>query len=288
MNVKKETEMLSFCLTKCISEKIWRFDKNTGELIGFTSLGDISNQLESVVNSPNDSDLPPELLSNSMMTFMVKGLFSRLEFPYVYFPSRNVTGYLLFGPFWEAIGRLERNEFHVLGSTSDGASINRRLIRLHSERRYLIHKTLNPYVTDNTRCFFFFSDPPHLLKTVRNCWASPTRNLWKDGKEISWDHLKDIYSRSRSESGLILLPRLKYEHLNLTNFSKMRVDLAANVLSESVSKALTLYGGEAAQETAHFVDIFDKFFDCLNVGNFTDGKRQKEDISKSILFWKRL
>ena len=43
-----------------------------------------------------------------------------------------------------------------------------------------------------------------------------------------------------------------------------------------MSKALTLYGGEAAQETAHFVDIFDKFFDCLNVGNFTDGKRQRK------------
>lgn len=43
-----------------------------------------------------------------------------------------------------------------------------------------------------------------------------------------------------------------------------------------MSKALTLYGGEAAQETALFVDIFDKFFDCLNVRNFTDGKRQRK------------
>ena len=66
-----------------------------------------------MINSANDSDFPPELLSNSMMTFMVKGLFNRLEFPYAYFPSRNVTGYLLFDPLWEAVGRLERNGFHV-------------------------------------------------------------------------------------------------------------------------------------------------------------------------------
>ena len=71
-----------------------------------------------MINSTSDSSIdgstfPPELLSNSMMTFMVKGLFSDLEFPYVYFPSRNITGYLLFEPFWEAINRLERSGFHV-------------------------------------------------------------------------------------------------------------------------------------------------------------------------------
>ena len=58
-----------------------------GELIGFTSLGDISDQLQSVINSANDSAFPPKLLSNSMMTLMVKGLFNRLEFPYAYFPK---------------------------------------------------------------------------------------------------------------------------------------------------------------------------------------------------------
>ena len=46
---------------------------------------------------------------------------------------------------------------------------------------------------------------------------------------IAWDHLSDIYSKSRMESGLVLFPCLKYEHIHLTSFSKMRVDLAAQV-----------------------------------------------------------
>ena len=33
----------------------------------------------------------------------------------------------------------------------------------------------------------------------------------------------------------------------------------AQVLSETVSKALVLTGGSKAEETAHFVNIFDKF-----------------------------
>ena len=41
------------------------------------------------------------------------------------------------------------------------------------------------------------------------------------------------------------------------------------VLSDSVSKALSLTGGVEASETAYFVGMMDKFFDCVNVHNCT-------------------
>ena len=52
-----------------------------------------------------------------------------------------------------------------------------------------------------------------------------------DGKEISWSHLVNLYWRNRSQEtpGLALLPKLKYEHIELSSYSKMRVDLAAQV-----------------------------------------------------------
>ena len=52
-----------------------------------------------------------------------------------------------------------------------------------------------------------------------------------NGKEIAWSHLVDLYERNRSHDspGLALLPKLKYEHIQLTSYSKMRVDLAAQV-----------------------------------------------------------
>ena len=74
--------------------------------------------------------------------------------------------------------------------------------------------------------------------------------------------------------GIRLIPKLKQEHISLTAFSKMRVDLAAQVLhvysllwhswkmifscmhvkvfSSSVSNALPLVCGDKAKETAHF------------------------------------
>ena len=42
-----------------------------------------------------------------------------------------------------------------------------------------------------------------------------------------------LYDKSRPSNqlspGLSIIPKLKYEHIHLTSFSKMRVDLAAQV-----------------------------------------------------------
>lgn len=86
-----------------------------GDLIGFTLLGDVKSQLDHLVNAEANSNpaIPPELLSNSIMTIMVKGLFINLEFPYAFFPGRKVTGYMLYNPLWEAVVRLEDIGFKV-------------------------------------------------------------------------------------------------------------------------------------------------------------------------------
>ena len=47
------------------------------------------------------------------------------------------------------------------------------------------------------------------------------------------------------------------------------------VLSNSVSKALQLTGGTEALETARFVDMFNNFFDCMNVSSLSAGKLKR-------------
>ena len=52
-------------------------------------------------------------------------------------------------------------------------------------------------------------------------------------QRIDWDLVVQLYKRNAgsitSIPGLMLIPKIKYEHVYLTNFSKMRVDLAAQV-----------------------------------------------------------
>ena len=110
--VKRERSMSSFYWTRCTSKSLV-FDKHSGELIGFTNLGEINSHLLALERSLNESDSPNPPLANSVMTFMVRGLFSHLQFAYAYFPCHNITGDLLYDPFWEAVFRIERCGFKV-------------------------------------------------------------------------------------------------------------------------------------------------------------------------------
>ena len=53
-------------------------------------------------------------------------------------------------------------------------------------------------------------------------------------QHISWEHLTHFYHHHREDgtkphSGLSILPKLKMEHAVLTAYSKMKVDLAAQL-----------------------------------------------------------
>ena len=50
----------------------------------------------------------------------------------------------------------------------------------------------------------------------------------------------------------------------------------SQVLSESVSKGLQLIGGQEAAGTAKFFEMMDKFFDCMNVRNYTQGIHKRK------------
>lgn len=113
-------------------------------------------------------------LAKTMFVFMVRGVF------YLQLPCASITGDLLFDPFWEAVFHLERLGLQVLAATADGASTNRRLMKIHKlrhKRGEITYKVINPYAAEK-RYLYFFSDPPHLLKTLRNAWASAKRHLW--------------------------------------------------------------------------------------------------------------
>ena len=66
----------------------------------------------------------------------------------------------------------------MLRVTGDGASVNRKLFRMHTEEKgEIVHKTVNVN-GKKAHDMLFFSDPPHLLKTIRNAVANPDRKLW--------------------------------------------------------------------------------------------------------------
>ena len=152
----------------------------SGALIGFADLGGVNTHLSAFEHMlESDRSCTKQPLAKSMLVLMVRGLFSGLQFPYAQFPCGSLKGDQMFHIFWKAVGRLEMYGFRVLGLTCDGLAANRQLFRLHAPKRSkeLVHKALNPY-SKESRYVFFLSDPPHLLKTIRNCFTNKNRHLW--------------------------------------------------------------------------------------------------------------
>ena len=88
------------------------YDKHTSQIIGFINLGDVNNQLSRFQRSHTSSDTDdsspsPPPVAKHMLVFMVRGIFSTLEFPYAQFPCGTTSGGEIFPLVWECIKRLE-------------------------------------------------------------------------------------------------------------------------------------------------------------------------------------
>ena len=154
--------------------------------MGFTDLGNVNthlSDLEHYLEKGNVASAQP--MAKSMLVLMVRGLNSGLQFPYAQFPRATLRGDQMFHIFWKAVGRLQRYGFRVMGLTCDGLAANRQLFRLHAPKtsKEVIYKTTNPYVLE-PQSLFFLSDPPHLLKTIRNCLANKKRHFWVRFKTV--------------------------------------------------------------------------------------------------------
>ena len=252
---------------------VW--DKHTGDLIGFANLGDVDLNYATLKKS-ND-------IASHVLVFLLRSIVNPLKFSLANFATSNATSVQIFTLFWRAVAILEDNcDVKIVGVTSDGASTNRSMYRMHlnmtrvgdvNENVDVTYRTLN-VIADEERYIYFISDPPHLIKTARNCLANSlsgrcTRSMWNDGKFMTWNHISKLFLDDL-DCGLHLVPKITNDHIKLTPFSVMNVRLAAQVLSESVFQALKTFGPPDAIATAVYCRMFDKFFDCLNVRNTTE------------------
>ncbi|CAC5403380.1 THAP9 [Mytilus coruscus] len=272
------------------------YDKHTGELIGYCDLDSISNQIMNLEKAVNDSK--PTQVAKFMLVIMVRGITTNLKFPFAGFATNSITADFLYPIFWKAVSILECSvKLKVLFCTCDGASANRKFFQLHKldNSREPVYFTKNPH--DENRNLYFISDVPHLLKTARNCLSNSyshkkTRQLWKREKDISWMHLVRLFEEHCEQDIYSPCPKLSRTHIDLTAFSYMKVNLAAQILSGTVANALEHFYDESVSETVCFIRHFNRFFDCLNVRSLFEGRNKRNpdldpytDVNDNRLEW---
>ncbi len=149
------------------------FNKHTCELVGFVNVGEINAHIDKIAEGDDNQSI-----ASHMLLFMVRGMCSKLEFPYAHFATKGVSADLLFPLVWDAVYRLELCGFNVIAFSCDGASPNRTFYKMHRAEKGIVYKTKNPF-----REIYFVCDVPHLIKTTRNCWSNSfahkhSRALW--------------------------------------------------------------------------------------------------------------
>ena len=231
--------------------------------------------------------------ANHVLVVMARGLVGKWKQPIGYFlTSGPMKGERLLKVMNTCFDKLEAAGFIIKSVVSDQGGPNRKLFY----DQFKI-STENPFIFRNGNKIFFFFDPPHLLKSVRNNLKSS--GFLVDGDSVSWSFIEELFHFDK-KNPVRLCPKLSKLHFELNFMTKQRVNLAAQILSHSVYSALSFLVyinvlPKEATPTADFVKNCDSLFNIFNSGTsknskkenglpFTGHEKQKEKLS-FLLAW---
>lgn len=201
-------------------------------------------------------------IATSALVVMARGIATRWKQPIAYFfyetsaPAEEMKEVI-----FESIRKLDSIGLQVHGIVSDQGPNFQKLFKAT-----LMLTEDNPvFHVDNKKIVYIF-DVPHLLKSTRNNFFK--YNFVFEGNEINIAYLETMYQYEKLKA-YRLAPRLTDEHIYPNNFQKMKVKLASQIFSHSVTVALNTYVDfkvlpVSAIATASFIGKMNSFFDVLN------------------------
>ncbi len=213
---------------------------------------------------------------STALVLMATGLKAKWRQTLAYFFTKNaMTAKDLLGVVFEAITKLDEVGVRVVNVTCDQGSNNWAMTSL------LGATPEKPFFHHLGRKIFFSPDPPHLIKSCRNCLLEHNI-MTKDGL-ASWMHLRAFYNQDKLGT-LRMAKKLTDEHLDPPPiYGKMIVRYATQVLSHSVAKGmqscvLTKTLSKMVLPTSLFCEQFDTLFDIMNVSRPRDPKPFKRGL----------
>lgn len=247
----------------------------------FEGYPDLSEELKCGDSSANQ----PLTFANQATVVMVRGLKKNFK---------QIIGYFLTaGPM--AAETLKEVITHSLHKVQETGLIVKAMVCDQGSNNVKMHRLFGiseekPYIIFNGEKVFAFFDAPHLLKSIRNNFKK--FDLVYNGKVASFRHVVEFYEKDRMMNPR-LAPKITRKHIELPPFSPMRVCLATQLLSHSVSRGILTHVAlnsmpSVAAYTADFIDNFDSLFDVFNSSLKFDAKVYRRALSLNSLHWEFL
>ena len=260
------------------------FDPLSWELVGFV---DLENR--DIASTGNIQ----ESLATHILQFYFKSVFANFQYPCAYFLTKGISGQNLNKTFWQGVGLLQAYGFTTVLTCCDGAAENRSFMMMNCVDE-TVSQTKNPF---SGMPLFFISDPPHLMKKLRNniynsgCKdISPryTRYLLLNSKPILWDHIYSVYQRDKNRH--LFATDMRSSHVHLDSVTKMRVKLAVQVLHDKVQKDMEAFDPVCTQSTQLFIHHCNLLWNALNSSTplFTTTDSRIRDLDTVVQFFDNL
>lgn len=233
-----------------------------------------TNKWQGVAESGGDlNDLTKDgehKVAGKCLVFMLTCFNQRFKVPVACYLIDSLDGQTKVGLVNKILIELESKLIKVRGLTFDGDAAHITTCNVLGANFYLgdgFKNYLNhPSSAEPVYIFFY---PCHMLKLFRNYFASKKIFYDPNGKVLAdWNLISNLH-KVQSDLGLNYINKLSDQNIAF-HHEKMKVCLAAQMLSRSVSAALktamrnNLQGFEDIYSTAEFCRVINDIFDFLN------------------------
>lgn len=248
-----------------------QWSNSTHKLIGYANTDNITT----------DSSEQKLDVANQALVFIVNGVNESFQLPIAYYFIKSMNGDEKKRLVEEIIGHLIDSGIVVSNVTFDGAQANKTMCKLLGADLKIDSPTFKTYFEVKGQRVYIFFDSCHLIKLIRNRFATGNVLFDSEGNEIRWQYFIDLVNMKNN--GYTMTHKMTRAHIEWWH-KKMKVDLAVQTLSESTAASMeflmhkNIQKFTGAEHTIKFIRVWDRLFDVFNSKKELNG-----NLFKSIL-----
>ena len=252
--VKENQQDCIIIIDEMAIKKQLQWEKKSSTFVGHTDYGSIKGE-------------EPDTIASNALVLMVSGLKKPWYVPLAYFLTDKLNSDILHQLIIESIKMLCEVGAEVHAIVFDGAPKNITVAdKLGCNIKRLDGSFPNP--CQPGKKIYVILDICHMLKLARNAFGDIKVFCLPSGNKISWEYVLALH-RIQQKDVLHLGNKLTAKHVKWQNL-KMKVSVAAQTLSHSVSSAITFLRNlnlpefKDSRPTSDFILLMNDIFDILN------------------------
>ncbi|KAH9645946.1 hypothetical protein HF086_011408, partial [Spodoptera exigua] len=179
-------------------------------------------------------------IASKALVFMLAGIRKKWKQPIAFYFSHTMNSDRMTVILKEILTECFNSNMDVVATVCDLSTVNMKVLKTMGAT------TRDPYFSHNNKEIVAVLDPPHLLKCTRNLLLKHdvecTTDIQGNNESIKgvakWSYRESFYNMDKSNPNFVFAPVLTESHIKPNVKQQMRVKLAAQIFSHSVTAGI--------------------------------------------------